>query len=153
MNMWANLFLSLAKACGYVEPELRAQAKIKPVGTITSSKLSLILKQKLREVGDDHAERFYPDLDAKIYAKDDVKEFLHLDETSEIEYVKDKMDCDDFAAKIFGKFAGLVWTNKHALNWFVDDTLTLWFIEPQTDKLSKKLADWQGWDIRFFLGR
>lgn len=153
MNIWANFFLSLAKAFGYVKPTDGEEPKLKPTGTITASKLSLILKQKLRELKDDKADRFYPDRDIKTYDKQDVKDFLHLDETSEIKYIAEEMDCDDFAAEIYGKFAGLIWTTKHALNWFIDETLTFWFIEPQTDKLSKKLKDWQDWDVRFFLGR
>jgi len=61
--------------------------------------------------------------------------------------------CDDFAAELFGKFAGLIWTNHHAFNWFIDETDTFWYIEPQTKKLSQTIEGWQGNDIRFFLGR
>ncbi len=57
--------------------------------------------------------------------------------------------CDDFAAELFGKFAGSVWTDKHALNFFVSENDELYFIEPQTDQISKDI----GVDIRFFLGR
>jgi len=63
------------------------------------------------------------------------------------------MDCDDFAAEVYGKGLPLIWTNKHALNWFIDENASLWFVEPQTDKMARNLDNWQGWDVRFFLAR
>ena len=124
-----------------------------PSGFIDLYETSSILLDKLEEMNDPKADLYLADQDCKIYNKEKIKEYLHLDETSEITYVPEKMDCDDFAAIIFGKFAGLVWTTKHALNWFFDENKTLWFIEPQTDKMSKTLKNWQGWDIRFFISR
>jgi len=50
-------------------------------------------------------------------------------------------------------FAGLVWSEVHALNWFIDESLTFWFIEPQNGKASRTLLDWQGAKIRFFIGK
>ena len=127
--------------------------EIKPVGTINNDLARIVLLDKLGEMEDDKAEIYLPDMEIKIYKRDTVKNYLSLDETSKIVYVPEVMDCDDFAAILFGKFAGLVWTNTHALNWFYDEDITLWFIEPQSDKMSLKLENWQGWDIVFFLGR
>jgi len=115
--------------------------------------MSSILLDKLDEMGDTQADIKLPDTPCKVYDKEEVKKFLSLDETDKIPYVAEEHDCDDFAAKLFGKFAGLVWSNVHALNWFVDTDDTLWFIEPQQDKISQNLENWQGYDIQFFIGR
>jgi len=122
-------------------------------GTLDIHLASSILLDKLEEMGDNKAEVYLPDHDIKIYKRDDVVKFLDLDETDKIAFIAESMDCDDYAAILFGKFAGLIWTNAHALNFFISDEETLWFIEPQTDKLARDLEDWQGFDIRFFLGR
>jgi len=37
--------------------------------------------------------------------------------------------------------------------YYKDEANILFFIEPQTDKISESLENWQGRDIRFFLGR
>jgi len=126
---------------------------IKPCGTIDINTASSILLDKLEEMGDDKAEIYLPDSDIKIYNKSEVAKAHELKEVSSIKYVAETMDCDDFAAELYGKFAGLVWTNIHALNWFYDEAATFWFIEPQTKVLSKVLENWQGEEIRFFLAR
>lgn len=124
-----------------------------PVETIDIHEMSSILLNKLEEMNDPKADLNLADTDCKIYKKESIKEYLHLDETDKITYIPQKMDCDDFAAILFGRFAGLVWTTKHAFNWFIDENNTLWFIEPQTDKIAQNLENWQGWDIRFFISR
>ncbi|KKL86224.1 hypothetical protein LCGC14_1946820, partial [marine sediment metagenome] len=136
--------------------ELEAQLPVdppKPAGTIDIHLMSSILLDKMEEMGDPFVTPALADTDNKVYNKEEVKKYLGLDETDKITYVSQEMDCDDFAAILFGKFAGLVWTKKHALNWFIDETETLWFIEPQTDKMSKNLEGWQGWNVRFFISR
>jgi len=127
--------------------------KIEPVGTIDISLASSILLDKLEEMGDTETEIYLPDNDIKVYNKEEVKRFLSVDETSELKFVAEVQNCDDFAATLFGMFAGLLWTNVHALCFFIDEQETLWFIEPQTDRLSQALENWQGWHVRFFVGR
>ena len=127
--------------------------KLKPAGTIDINLMSSILLDKLEEMNDDKAEPYLADRPCKVYKKEDMVAFLDLDETNSIVYVAEEQDCDDFAAEVFGKGLGLVWTTVHALNWFIDTDGVLWFVEPQTDKIAKNLEDWQGWDIRFFLSR
>ena len=127
--------------------------KLVPAGTIDINLMSSILLDKLEEMGDDKAELYLADNDCKIFLKDSVIDFLVLDETSEIIYVPETMDCDDFAAELYGKGLPLLWTNLHALNWFIDLTNTLWFVESQTNKISRNLEGWQGWDVRMFLNR
>lgn len=126
---------------------------IVPCGGIGLSEASSVLLDKIEEIGDTHAEIYLPDAELKIYRKDEVAEAYLLAEVSKIEYIAEKMDCDDFAAMAYGKFLGLVWTNTHALNWFIDEDETFWFVEPQKALLARDLEGWQGNNIRFFIGR
>lgn len=127
---------------------------IEPTGTVSYAIAHAILLTKLAQLGDTEAEIFLPDADVKIYSKDDVIASESLKQVSKLTYIAGEHDCDDFAAKLFGKFAGLVWTNLHALNWFIDSSQTFWYIEPQTGKISEALdTSWQGEDVRFYLGR
>jgi len=71
----------------------------------------------------------------------------------EVKLISPYTACDDFAAELYGKFAGLVWTNVHALSCFISDENIFYFIEPQTGKISQTLEGWQGNDIRFVLMR
>lgn len=134
-------------------PVLKPILNLIPIGTIDINLASSILLDKIEEIGQGDAEIYLPDDDIKKYRKQDVIDFLGLDETDKIPYVKEKRDCDDFSAELFGKFAGLVWTTEHALNFFFDEADSLFFIEPQQDKLARDLESWQGLEIRFFLGR
>jgi len=127
--------------------------QLQPIGAIDINIASSILLDKLEDMGDDKAEIFLPDNMYKVFRKEDVKEFLKLDETDKIKYVAEEYDCDDFAAELFGKGLSLVWTGKHALNFFIDETNMVWFVEPQTGKISQTLETWQGYEVRFFLGR
>jgi len=153
--MIGSLFCAIGKSLGGCTPSVEAQVKpeIQPVGTIDINLASSILLDKLEEIGDDKAEIFLPDINIKIYNKDEVSKSYELKEVSAIKYVAEKHDCDDFAAKLYGKFAGLVWTNAHALNFFYNQDATFWWIEPQTRKISKKLETWQGFEVRFFIAR
>jgi len=126
---------------------------IQPTGIISIHEMSSILLDKLDEMDDSGVELYLADMDCKVYRKSDVIKYLSLDPVSEITFKAGSHDCDDFAAKLFGKFAGLIWTNTHALNWFIDTNKVLWFIEPQSDKIAQNLEDWQGWHIRFFISR
>jgi len=123
---------------------------LKSCGTIDIHQMSSILLDKIEEMGDNSVDLYLADVSCKIYNKETVKKFLSLDETDKIGYIAEEMDCDDFSAELYGKGVPLIWTNTHAFNWFIDETDTLWFVEPQTDKLSKVLDNW---NIRFFLSR
>jgi len=124
-----------------------------PAGTIDLHLASSILLDKIEELGDNDAEIYLPDIQLKVYSKDDVLNSTGMKEVSKLVYIREEHDCDDFAAKLFAEFAGLIWTNKHALNWFISDNKEFWWIEPQSGTLSQTLSDWQGSDIRFFVGR
>ena len=74
-------------------------------------------------------------------------------------YVAEKGDCDDFALLLKAVFVkdawrdgkrrrpycfGEVWgklPTPHAINWFIDDTETLYFVEPQSDKIFLPRSD------------
>ena len=146
-----NLVCSIIKTIG--DRPCEAIPSIEPAGTTDRITASSVLLDKLDEIGDSETEIYFPDVDVKIYKKEDVAKSYELDEVSSISYVAEAQDCDDFAAELFGEFAGLVWTNVHALNWFYDENTTFWWIEPQTRKLSRTLETWQGRKVRFFLAR
>lgn len=68
--------------------------------------------------------------------------------------------CDDFSYRLMGEFSvpgwsdlafGIVWTNLHALNCFIDESGNFWFVEPQTDTLQSALLPWQGSKIRLIV--
>ena len=127
--------------------------KLLPCGTIDYALVDAIVRAKVAEIEDKDYEVYIPDSANKVYNKADVIASQELEEVAAIQYVAETMDCDDFAAMLYGKFAGLIWTNAHAFNWFIDEIDTLWYIEPQTKKLSQTIEGWQGSDIRYFLGR
>jgi len=132
---------------GGVEP-----SKIQHCGTIDIITASSILLDKLDEMGS-KGEVYLPDTDTKIYNLKEVESSCELKEVSSLSFVAESHDCDDFAAKLYSKFASLAWTNIHALNYFIDEHETFWWIEPQNKKISKSLEPWQGAQIRFLLGR
>lgn len=150
--MIGSLFCTIGKALGGCKIE-ETKPAIKPVGLIDINLASSILLDKLEAIGDDRAEIYLPDTDIKIYNKDEVARCYELKEVSSIRYIAEEHDCDDFAAELYGKFAGLVWTNIHALNFFFDENATFWWIEPQTREISHILATWQGYEVRFFIAR
>lgn len=123
-----------------------------PTGTISLHVMSSILLDKLEQMGCS-APIYLPDEACKVYDMGQVVKALRLSEVSALAYIPEEHDCDDFAAKLYGEFAGLCWTNTHALNWFVDEANEFWFIEPQTNKISDTLENWQGWYLQFLLGR
>ncbi len=95
-----------------------------------------------------------------LCSKTNIKTFLSLDATNKDEYVREEHDCDDFAYRLMGQLStqewsgiafGIVWTNIHALNCFIDKSGKFWFIEPQTDKLNNKLEVWEGTEILFIM--
>ena len=91
-----------------------------------------------------------------LCSETDIDIFLGIDATNKDQFVAEEHDCDDFSYRLMGQLStpewsgiafGIVWTNLHALNCFIDDTGKFWFIEPQTDQLQDKLEAWQGTEI------
>lgn len=143
---WQKLIRALL---GKPEPD---REDLKPYGTISSEQMAIIIANKLDEIGSP-ADIYLPDYRCKVYRKQDVMSYSGLTEIASLKYIPETHDCDDFAAKAYGLFAGLVWTNNHAMNFIIDETGTFYFIEPQNKRLSQKLEGAQGNAIRFIIGR
>lgn len=95
-----------------------------------------------------------------LCSEDDIKSFLDMDSTNKETYIAEEFDCDDFSYRLIGQLSvpewsgiafGIVWTDLHALNCFIDTNGKFWFIEPQTDAIQEILDDWQGKDIQFVM--
>ena len=99
---------------------------------------------------DDISEVYIPDINNKVYNKQDIVDFLGLDETDKIVYVPETMDCDDYAPPLYAKGLSMIWTDDHTINYFITLEGVLYYVEPQTDIISVNLV---GLHIRFFLGR
>ena len=152
-TLFGKFLCAIGKVLGAVCPEkVTEETLLMSYNTMDVNYMSSILLDKLEEMNCT-GEIYLPDAACKTYTKSSVMDHYALVETSGIDYIAEVHDCDDFAALLFADFAGLVWTNTHALNWFVDENETLWFVEPQTGQLAQTLEGWQGNDIRFFVGR
>jgi hypothetical protein len=46
---------------------------------------------------------------------------------------------------------GIVWTNLHALNLFIDDKLNIYFVEPQKGLIQDSLEAWQGETVQLIV--
>ena len=46
---------------------------------------------------------------------------------------------------------GIIWTDKHALNCFVDENKKFWLVEPQNDKIMEDFEPWMGSQPRFVI--
>lgn len=114
----------------------------------------------LDSVMPDAAHIYISDNTYWLCTKADLESFLAMDATNKDQYVAEEHDCDDFSYRLMGQLstqewsniaAGIVWTNLHALNCFIDSDGKFWFIEPQSDTLQEHLEAWQGNEILFVL--
>lgn len=78
-----------------------------------------------------------------------INNLLWLNITSHREWQKEKYDCEDFSFSLMGIFRNLVpnfavgivfvdrakHKDKHALNFFIDDKLRIFYIEPQSNEI------------------
>ena len=74
----------------------------------TAGYITLFNTKKILKGYDENAEVFLPDGKMRVFEKDRVQKCQSLEEISSLKFVDTTHDCDDFAAKLFGKFAGLV---------------------------------------------
>lgn len=158
-TMCKEVFCEISRKLGTVCPKMEIvesiiykddPAPITPCGTISIALASSICLDVIEQYGGT-ADLFLPDISNKVYRYADVANDECLLWTDSLKYITEEHDCDDFAAKLFGKWAGLVWTDTHALNWFIDENEKFWFIEPQTRYIFDKLNT--GTKLRFLLGR
>ena len=128
-----------------VEPET-----ILPVSTkrISITELYSIIQSKFNG-----ARIYLSDNEYLLCNPNDIALFLAQDETNKMGFVTEERDCDDFSYRLLGQFSipdwsqlcfGIVWTDKHALNCFIDEDKNIWFVEPQTDSIRAGLETWQG---------
>ena len=100
------------------------------------------------------------DTEYRTYGKKEVKGYYDLTLKRLKIYVPDLFDCDDFALGFMmsGKawmpyiplgVAHITYTDfnkaviRHALNFFIDQNLDVWFLEPQTGVISPKQKKWR----------
>ena len=81
-----------------------------------------------------------------------MADFLSFDRTDNKEWKEDIWDCDNFslqfAAAAQRYFAprglnaaiGIIWTNTHAFNWYLNTAMEIYFIEPQDDTIKRFFA-------------
>ena len=119
-----------------------------PAGTVSSGAYTDICRDTAL-FNNDLTEIYVPDTEIKVYNKQDILDYLGVDETDKITYSLEDMDCDDFARIMFGKGLSLIWTNNHAINYFITPEGVLYFVEPQNDLVSVNI---DGMHIRFFIG-
>ena len=110
--------------------------------------LHKLLRNKFEE-----ANIFLSDMTYKLCNPEDIKYFLSIDGTNRFEYEAESYDCDNFSYRLMGQFSipewatlcfGICWTDKHALNFFIDEERKFWFVEPQNDSVQENLSSWQG---------
>lgn len=103
---------------------------------------------------------FLSDYTMTLASWDDIAWFLANDETNKATYVTEEYDCDNFSYRLMGQFSvpewaklafGIVWTDVHAINCFIDEDENFWFVEPQTDEVCKELTPYMGTKIRFIM--
>jgi hypothetical protein len=121
------------------------------VGEMTLDELQKTLKQVFGDI-----PTLIPDRHYELATLTSFYEFLKYDQTDKYLYTGDPgMDCDEFANCLHGNASipkwstipiGTVWlsTPAHAVNFFIDENLITWYVEPQNDKMYKVL-DKKGW--------
>jgi len=145
-------------ACAVCKALGNGQSLGKPISTqtIDSTELYKILRLRFPTDG----QLYLSDKEYKLCHIEDIECFLIKDETNRVGYIPEERDCDDFAYRLMGQFSipgwsdltlGIVWTDLHALNCFIDEDKKFWFIEPQKDELQPFLEEWQGKTIRFIM--
>jgi hypothetical protein len=123
-------------------------------GNITGDELRTII---IKEMG--NIPILIPDKWFKLTTLESFQEFLEVDTTDKYSYTGDSKDshydCDDYAERLHGNAnvpkwsavpIGVCWLKEpaHAVNIFIDDELTLWYVEPQNDEMYKvsEKTDW-----------
>ena len=146
MNWLSNLINSL-----FQKPDI---STIQPTSSkkVSGDYIFNILNSKFPS----SAHIYLSDIDYYLCSKKDIETFLSIDATNKIGYIPEKMDCDDFSYRLMGQLSipnwsaiafGILWTNVHALNCFIDETGTFYYIEPQSDNVQRELATWQGNEV------
>jgi hypothetical protein len=141
--------------CQQAQPDTIPAFPVRDRRQITAAEIITVLSQKFPTAMIDPSDMVQSACDIE-----DINTFLEQDQTNRIKYVTEKFDCDNFSFRLKGQFSipgwatlsiGLVRTDLHMLSGFLDNNLQWWFIEPQTDGLSDKLATWQGSRVLYII--
>lgn len=154
LNLIRSIACGICRALGGSEAdETNPAPDLVYAGEMDIYELSSLLIDKFPDV-----PIYLPDISYKLCTKTDIERFLAWDKADKEKYQAEILDCDDFAWRLKGNITvlpwsaipfGVVWTNLHALNCFVDDKGRFWFVEPQSDKIQIDLEPWQGSELRF----
>jgi len=153
-NLIIRLFRALLypKTQGSWEKPIYEQYKPTSKLNIGVGELQLLLRMEYPE-----AQVYLSDATYTLPSKQDIEWFLAQDRSNKFDYIYNDFDCDDFSYRLMGQFSvpnwshltfGVVWTDKHALNCFVDEDKKFWFVEPQTDEILESLEEWMGSKVR-----
>lgn len=113
---------------------------------------------------DSMVSRVYLDQEYHVAPFEEYIRFIDADNTDKGLYISEGHDCDDFAAALWGAFQKSQWWSKlafgmvfvkweernarHAVNFFVDDEMKVYYVEPQTDG-NWKVKYKNEWDAYF----
>jgi len=127
-----------------------------PLEDVDHTEIMTVLRA---EMGED-CMIYLSDRDYQVTSKEEIENFLALDDTDKRKYLSEYHDCDDFSYRLHGQFSvpgwsglafGILWAGVpgggHAINCFVDNDKEVWIIEPQNDKIFKLPDDWEPWIV------
>lgn len=135
---------------------MKAMLKVEGKEVEYSETASYFFVQKTLTKAFPDADVYLSDEDYGLFTMDQLKAFLSANSTDLGTWEKEKHDCDDFAAALYGdcmKFAGnaafgLLWIEApiaHAINVAVLSDGKVYCIEPQNDKIYEVPKDYKGW--------
>jgi hypothetical protein len=147
---WPKLIRALAG-----QPEPSDCPVFLVAGEISGSGVYSILKDKFP-----NASIYISDLTFQTCSKEEVQKIIDWSKVQQRKYVVEAFDCDDFSYALQGAVSiypwstipfGIIWTNKHALNFFVSSDRKVWFVEPQKGQIQETLEAWQGDEIQLLV--
>ena len=95
------------------------------------------------------SNKYVSDRDFKTMDITQFEKMLNYSPIRYIPYTKEIFDCDDYSFALMGLMKlfipdiafGIIWTNTHAFNFFIDNNHKLWFVEPQNNKIVDSIDD------------
>ena len=91
--------------------------------------------------------KYISDKNFKTMSISQFRKILQYSPIRYVPYSKKRFDCDNFSFALMGLMKliigdisfGIVWTDTHAFNFFIDKDNKLWFVEPQNNKIVDKI--------------
>jgi hypothetical protein len=140
----------------FKKPEISSSSKPTKSIKVSSTDIFNILTSQVPMLSKDTAHIYLSDNTYWLCSYSDIQVFIEADDTNRMNYVSEELDCDDFSYRLMGQFSiknwsgiafGIVWTDLHALNCFIDDERKFWFIEPQTGEIENSIDPRNGTEI------